>query len=236
MSRHETASLTLSELAERSDVTSRTVRYYVQAGLLPSPGSGPKARYGRQHLMRIRLIKQLQRRDIPLAKIRAVLEGLDDEGVEQQLASLQAPSDHGTLGRAALGRDSPDPATGSTAAPAVDYIRAVLEGRRGLLAPGARYSMPPLDRRLADQRLAAQRLADPGSPATGPGSPAPGTDPAPAPLPGLPPARMTRSQWERLPLSPDIELHIRRPLSRHQNKQVDRLIDFATELFEEDTP
>ncbi|MDQ3491759.1 MAG: MerR family transcriptional regulator, partial [Chloroflexota bacterium] len=69
MSRHETATLTLSELAEQGDVTARTVRYYVQAGLLPSPGSGPKARYGRQHLMRIRLIKQLQRRDIPLAKI-----------------------------------------------------------------------------------------------------------------------------------------------------------------------
>jgi len=216
MSRHETASLTLSELAERGDVTARTVRYYVQAGLLPSPGSGPKARYGRQHLMRIRLIKQLQRRDIPLAKIRAVLEGLDDEGVEQQLASLQAPSDHGTLGRAALGRDSPDPATASTAAPAVDYIRAVLEGRPGLPAPAARYAMPPLDHRLADPDALA--------------------DPAPAPLPGPPPARMTRSQWERLPLSPDIELHIRRPLSRHQNKQVDRLIDFATELFEEDTP
>ncbi len=216
MSRHETAALTLSELAELGDVTSRTVRYYVQAGLLPSPGSGPKARYGRQHLMRIRLIKQLQRRDISLAKIRAVLEGLDDEGVEQQLASLQAPPDHGTLRRAALGRDSPDPATASTAAPAVDYIRAVLEGRPGLPAPAARYAMPPLDQRLADPDALA--------------------DPAPAPLPGPPPAQMTRSQWERLPLSPDVELHIRRPLSRHQNKQVDRLITFATELFEEDTP
>ena len=207
MSRHETAALTLSELAELGDVTSRTVRYYVQAGLLPSPGSGPKARYGRQHLMRIRLIKQLQRRDIPLAKIRAVLEGLDDEGVEQQLASLQTPPDHGTLGRVALGRDSPDPATASTAAPAVDYIRAVLAGRPG--------------------RLADQTLADPGPPASGP---------ATAPLPGPPPAQMTRSQWERLPLSSDVELHIRRPLSRHQNKQVDRLVTFATELFEEDTP
>lgn len=226
MSRQETATLTLSELAELGDVTSRTVRYYVQAGLLPSPGSGPKARYGRQHLMRIRLIKQLQRRDIPLAKIRAVLEGLDDEGVEQQLASLQAPSDYGTLGRAALGRDSPDPATASTAAPAVDYIRAVLEGRPGLPAPAARYAMPPPAQRLADQTL-----ADPGPPAPGLA-----TAPAPAPATTPLPAQMTRSQWERLPLSSDVELHIRRPLSRHQNKQVDRLIDFATELFEEDTP
>ena len=214
MSRHETATLTLSELAEQGDVTSRTVRYYVQAGLLPSPGSGPKARYGRQHLMRIRLIKQLQRRDIPLAKIRVVLEGLDDEGVEQQLASLRAPPDHGTLGRAALGRDSPGPAMASTAAPAVDYIRAVLEGRPGLPTPAARYAMPPLDQRLADPDALA--------------------DPAPAPLPGPSPAQLTRSQWERLPLSPDIELHIRRPLGRDQNRRVDRLVTIARQLLEED--
>ena len=46
----------------------------------------------------------------------------------------------------------------------------------------------------------------------------------------------TRSQWERVSLSPDIELHIRRPLSRLENKRVERLIDIAREILEEDTP
>ena len=32
-----------------------------------------------------------------------------------------------------------------------------------------------------------------------------------------------RSQWERIPLAPDIELHVRRPLPRPLAKQVDRL-------------
>ncbi|MGH2407587.1 MAG: MerR family transcriptional regulator [Candidatus Limnocylindrales bacterium] len=45
-----------------------------------------------------------------------------------------------------------------------------------------------------------------------------------------------RSQWDRIPLSPDIELHVRRPLSRQQNKQVDRLITIARQLLEEETP
>ena len=52
--------------------------------------------------------------------------------------------------------------------------------------------------------------------------------------------RSTRpSRPGALPVGPrrahaDIELHIRRPLSRQQNKQVDRLIAIARELLEED--
>jgi len=44
-----------------------------------------------------------------------------------------------------------------------------------------------------------------------------------------------RSQWERISLCPDVELHIRRPLSRQQNRRLDRLLTFARELFEEDS-
>lgn len=43
-----------------------------------------------------------------------------------------------------------------------------------------------------------------------------------------------RSQWERILLATDIELHLRRPLSREQNRQVERLIVFARELFKEE--
>lgn len=43
-----------------------------------------------------------------------------------------------------------------------------------------------------------------------------------------------RSQWDRVLLAPDIELHVRRPLSRLQNKRVERLIAIARELLEED--
>ena len=45
-----------------------------------------------------------------------------------------------------------------------------------------------------------------------------------------------RSQWERILLATDIELHLRRPLSREQNRQVERLTAFARELFKEEMP
>lgn len=65
--------------------------------------------------------------------------------------------------------------------------------------------------------------------------------PTPQPPPAAPPAapsehRMERSQWERVELAPDIELHIRRPLPRATGKQVDRLIVIARELLGEDQP
>jgi DNA-binding transcriptional MerR regulator len=60
---------------------------------------------------------------------------------------------------------------------------------------------------------------------------------APPSEPAAPsPHRLERSQWERIELAPDIELHIRRPLPRATGKQVDRLIVIARELLGEDQP
>jgi DNA-binding transcriptional MerR regulator len=43
-----------------------------------------------------------------------------------------------------------------------------------------------------------------------------------------------RSQWERIVLAPDVELHIRRPLSRSQNRKVEALIQHARETLKEE--
>ena len=55
-----------------------------------------------------------------------------------------------------------------------------------------------------------------------------------APPAQAPDARLERSQWERIDLAPDVELHIRRPLARATAKRVDRLIAIARDLLEED--
>ncbi len=69
--------VTISELAKRTGVTQRTIRYYVEQGLLP-PGvvAGKERLYGYEHFLRIRLIKLLQEEDVPLKKIRAQLDSL----------------------------------------------------------------------------------------------------------------------------------------------------------------
>ncbi len=79
---------TLQELAAITGVTPRTVRYYISVGLLPAPAqAGPNTRYGEDVLRRVRLIRRLQDQHLPLAEIRARLEGLDDTDVIAALDS-----------------------------------------------------------------------------------------------------------------------------------------------------
>src|SRR5437660_10607797 len=76
----------IAELAERGGVTRRTVRYYVQRGLLPTPlGTGRGPHYTSAHLERLIHIRKLQEAGVPLAEITARLDG-----VPQTPASLPA--------------------------------------------------------------------------------------------------------------------------------------------------
>jgi DNA-binding transcriptional MerR regulator len=43
-----------------------------------------------------------------------------------------------------------------------------------------------------------------------------------------------RSLWERIVLAPDVELHIRRPFSRSQNRKIEALIQHARETLKEE--
>ena len=169
----------LNELADAAGVTPRTVRYYLQQGLLPSPAArGPGAHYEREHLDRLRLVKRLQRQHFPLAEIRRRLEAMDEDAVRRAL------------------QDTPEPTRGS----ALDYARDILAtGSHRVLA-----SASP----MLEFRDAAMETPKPKA--------------------------TSRSTWERVALSPDVELHVRRPLSREQNKVVERLLESARRLFQEE--
>ena len=163
----------LTELSDRAGVTTRTVRFYIQQGLLPAPDAqGPATRYGQGHLDRLLLIRQLQREHQPLAEIRAQLEGLPDEDVSRVLSTS---------------RPSKRPSS------AVDYVRSVLGGK--VQADFVAASSPP--------------------PATRPSTP-------------------VKSQWERIALAPDVELHVRRPLTREINRRVEKLLALARQILQEE--
>lgn len=57
-----------------------------------------------------------------------------------------------------------------------------------------------------------------------------------APQPRVDPGAIQRTQWERVALSENVELHIRRPLGRLDNKRVERLVRLGREILEEDQP
>ena len=162
------ALLELGELCEQTGVTARTVRYYIQQGLLASPGQmGPGAKYTQSHLARLLLIRKLQQEHLPLAEIRRRLSNLDDESV---VSLVHSPARPGS---------------------AADYARSVL-GQSGLAGKGA-------------------------------------TVPAAAPM--KPAFTRERSTWERIVLSPDVELHIRRPLTREDNRRVEQVLESARRIL-----
>ena len=163
-------SLDLAELSAKADVSPRTVRYYIQQGLLPEPESrGPGAHYGPEHLDRLNLIRQLQREHLPLAEIRRRIDGLSSADIRR------------------LATQSPKRAASSSAAA---YIRQVLSE--------------------ASPNFVARATAEPSA--------------------------TSRSQWERISLAPDVELHVRRPLAREQNRKVERLLEAARAIYKENEP
>lgn len=84
------ASYSIGELAERGGVNRRTVRYYVQRGLLPAPeGTGRGSRYLAHHLETLIRIRELQEAGVPLAKIA---DGLNAAAEEKFLRSPESVS------------------------------------------------------------------------------------------------------------------------------------------------
>src|SRR5215470_17384123 len=72
----------IAELAQLGGVTRRTVRYYVQRGLLPTPlGTGRGPHYTLAHLERLIHIRQMQETGVPLAEIAARLDGVPQMSV-----------------------------------------------------------------------------------------------------------------------------------------------------------
>jgi DNA-binding transcriptional MerR regulator len=65
---------TIEELAEATGFSVRTIRYYIQEGLLdPPPGRGRGGYYFDSHLQRLRQIKALQEQGLKLSSIEQVL-------------------------------------------------------------------------------------------------------------------------------------------------------------------
>ena len=63
--------MTIHDLATRSGVPARRIRYYVAEGLLAPPiGQGRAAHYGTGHLTRLRKIRELRETNLGLDEIR----------------------------------------------------------------------------------------------------------------------------------------------------------------------
>jgi DNA-binding transcriptional MerR regulator len=134
--------------------------------------------------------------------------------IRRRLSGLDDPQISELM--AASAGDSEPASAVDPADSALDYVRRLLE------PPRLRPAMPQrsLLKRIETVADATPPHASARSVASSPPSPEP-------------PA-IDRSQWERIALAEDVELHVRRPLPRTQSRKVDRLVTIARELLEED--
>ena len=97
----------LEELARHAGVSARTVRYYVQRGLLPPPAfRGKDSAYEDEHLVRLRAIRRLQDVFLPLDAIAAEFEGKSLDKIER-LGKAASPVAVGAAAPRTVGRVLP---------------------------------------------------------------------------------------------------------------------------------
>ena len=226
---------TIGDLAEAAGSTPRTIRYYTAEGLLPPPDTrGRYALYGQEHLDRLRLIARLKDAYLPLGEIKARMEQLSAGEIRHLLADY-------------AGQPAPAPAS------AAEYITQVLATA---IIPQTAPTGPRMLAESAAEYAPAKEL--PQAPPIGFAAPAlpPAAAPPPAPnaeaggqgglLRRLVPQRRERGAashtaalpvpeetWQRITLAPGVELHVREPLAPGLRVQVERLIERARELFDD---
>ncbi len=86
-------SLTIGQLAERSGVNAKAIRYYESIGLLPRPprGANRYRRYGTADVNRLHLLRRIRLLGVPLSVAKPLLVGASDArcaDVQRELLAL----------------------------------------------------------------------------------------------------------------------------------------------------
>ena len=80
----------ISELAAKTGVSVRTIRYYIEEGLLPQPEiRGKYAVFNEAYLDRLELIKRLKDSYLPLKEIRTLLNTMTEEEIVNYLREFK---------------------------------------------------------------------------------------------------------------------------------------------------
>jgi DNA-binding transcriptional MerR regulator len=209
---------TLEDLAKIVRINPRTIRSYIQQGLLSGPDSlGRNARYSDYHLKRLRVIRTLKEvHHLPLSEIRRIVTMA---GPEEDIQIRLVPMDGEIQIEVRDGAEEEAPAPSS----ALDYVRArrasAQEKRVETKAEAPTAPLPML-RSMTEQDDSAtspleallHKLRDQGMLANVP--------------------RKTRGEeWVRLEVTPDIEIHVRGQLRREQLSDFEQLADLMRHIL-----
>jgi DNA-binding transcriptional MerR regulator len=195
---------TLEELAELVDIPVRTIRYYIAEGLLPGPeGRGKATTYGAEHLLRLRLIRLLSARHMPLAEMAGLLRGLALAEVQTLLSEEEA--------RARELEEAARPAQ------AREYLATLLKNAQAVRQGPTPTGSPPSAPRPEPP---GSRLPAPAPPLTRSLPPGGVREQAREYQPG---SVSSSETWERWELAPGVELHVKTEAREQQASLLERI-------------
>lgn len=202
-----TDEFTLEELENMSGLSIRTLRFYIQEGLLPGPDTrGKFARYSQKHLDTIHFIHRLKDLHIPLLQIRHLLDTLSSEDIERIIQSRTENNFNLSSPQFFIKSDELEESSEhQQKSSALDYIRS-LENLQGSLKINE----------------SINRYKPPSAPIR-----------APAPLKdaNMNKPMRTGETWQRIHLAEGVELQVRQPMGMEKEQMVEELIDNARQLF-----
>lgn len=202
--------LSIEDLAEATNLPIRTIRYYISKGLLPGPGSrGRQATYGAEQLARLRLIRLLAERHVPLARMRELLAPLTLEDVHALLADEERRA--AELQWAEQAASPREQVTGL-----LQHAQAMYEGPAAPSVSENAKRFPPWGSPEAAATSGPLRTS-PRRPLTSQASLAETSAALPAPA----------EAWQRWELAPGFELHVRADAERRHRALIRRMLAAA---------
>ncbi|MFB3787786.1 MAG: helix-turn-helix domain-containing protein [bacterium] len=81
---------TITDLEKKTGLNRRTIHFYTKEKMIPPPyGAGGGARYGEEHVVRLRLIQELQKSHLRLSGIREALDSMSLDEMREVLAKAR---------------------------------------------------------------------------------------------------------------------------------------------------
>lgn len=218
--------LTLDDLVDYSGLTSRTLRFYMQEGILQGPDTrGKYATYSQHHLDRLELIQRLKNLRLPIKEIRHLLENMSPDEISQ-VRSYQDTLNPNLNQRFSRQKIGSEPT--KTDSSALEYIRSLQHGRENIQTISDTYTRRPTASKQSVEEFRAENLAANDLAANDlPTHVLAVNSPSETEYPEM----LELETWKRIVLCEGIELNIREPVNTNKDQIVMKLIEFARTLF-----
>lgn len=214
---NENEPMTISELADAAGVTVRTIRYYVNEGLLPpAETAGRYALYDASYLNRLELIRRWKDAYLPLKEIRERMALLNDAQVREMLEQLDAVETAPPAAEAEKLQAMRAAPQHRMASPkriqeesALEYIHTLRGG-----TPPVQSAETPPEQEALDYIHDIRKRQNVTPP------------PRPQSL-GTPPGE----PWRRIQVFPGLEIHIAETIYRQFRQEIHELLDWLNQKF-----